>query len=416
MKKIYYFVLLLTLFVSNIHSQNARSSEYIVIPPTYTTVPGTTTFLGPLANANRSYQLLIHESLLTSLISKEIVGLSWRLPTSATAPWPTSDVTFSTYDIYLSGSVPPAARSLTFSNNVVGTQKLVRSGPLTMLANEYPSGSTPNEFGKEIAFNQSYTYNGGHLLIEIRHQGFSGTSRSVDAIGTAISGYGTLFSALWQSAYIPSTGSQGNFSVVRLRYDDPIPVELTSFTANVVDNIVRLNWTTATELNNQGFEIQRKEKSDLIGLWKAIGFIPGFGTVTEPKTYSFVDEVESGSYSYRLKQIDFDGSFSYSNEIEVDVNILKEFALEQNFPNPFGKATHSDDPTTKISYYLAEPAYVQLVIFNSLGEQVSTVVNEYQKNGKYSVDFNAQNLSSGIYFYKLVAGNFVSIRKMILMR
>jgi hypothetical protein len=409
MKKFLLLFLFLVISFTTVQSQTSRTVDFAVIPPEYKTIPGTSTFLGPLANAARTYQLLIHESLLTQLVSKEIVGLSWRQPTSSTAAWPTSDVTYTFYDIYLSGSVPPNERSLTFANNVVGTQKLVRGGPLQILANSYPFGSTPNDFGTEITFTQNYSYSGGHLLIEIRHQGFSGTSRSVDAVSTSTAGYGTLFSGLWQSSYTPTTGSQGNFSIVKLRYEDPIPVELTSFTAKVIDNQVQLTWTTATELNNQGFEIQRKIKSDIENEWERVAFVAGFGTVTQPKSYSYTDEVQTGTYLYRLKQIDFDGSFSFSNEIEVDVNVLKEFALEQNFPNPF-------NPSTKISYTLAEPVFVQLVILNSLGEQVSTIVNEYQMEGKYSIDFNAQDLSSGIYFYKLTAGNFVSIKKMTLIR
>ncbi len=409
MKKFFLLFVFLVISFTNIQSQSARSNGTEVLPPEYKTIPGTSTFTGPLAASARAYQLLIHENLLTNLLNKEIVGISWRQPASSTAAWPTSVVNFITYDIYLSGSVPPNERSLTFANNVVGTQKLVRNGSLQIVENSYPFGSSPNEFGPEIPFNQSYSYNGGHLLIEIRHQGFSGTSRSVDAVSTSTAGYGTLFSGLWQSSYTPTTGTQGNFSILKLRYEDPIPVELTSFTAKVIDYKVVLNWSTATELNNQGFEIQRKIKSDTENEWERVAFVAGFGTVTQPKSYSYIDEVQSGIYLYRLKQIDYDGSFSYSDEVEVDVNLLKEFSLEQNFPNPF-------NPSTRISYTLPEPVYVQLVILNSLGEKISTIVNEYQMEGKYSVDFNAQDLSSGIYFYKLTAGNFVSIKKMILIR
>ncbi|MCS7052349.1 MAG: T9SS type A sorting domain-containing protein [Ignavibacterium sp.] len=409
MKKFTLFFVFTMFYFNFVQAQNARMSDTIVIPPNYTSVPGTTTFLGPLANSSRSYQLLINESLLTPFINKEIVGLSWRLPTSATAPWPTSDVTFSNYDIYLSESVPPANRSLTFSNNVVGVQKLVRSGPLVIIANEYPFGGNPNEFGKEITFNQSYTYNGGHLLIEIRHQGFSGLSRSVDAIGTAISGYGTLFSALWQAAYIPTTGTQANFSVVKLRFENPIPVELTSFTAEVIQNKVKLLWTTSTELNNQGFEIQRKLKSEFHSNWETVGFVEGFGTVTEPKSYDFIDEVKNGVYVYRLKQIDFDGYFNFSKEIEVNVNDFNSYSLEQNFPNPF-------NPLTKIIYSIQEPSNVQLFVLNSLGEIVAVLVNEYQSEGEYSIEFNSQGLSSGIYFYKLNAGKFSETRKMCIIK
>ncbi len=420
MKKFLLLSFFLFVFVSTIQSQSARSSEFLVIPPDYTTVGGTSSFLGPLANANRSYQLLIHESYLTQFISKEIVGLSWRLPSSATAAWPTSDLTYSTYDIYLSGSVPPANRSLNFIENVVGTQSLVRSGPLQILANTYPFGSNPNEFGTEIPFTQSYTYNGGHLLIEIRHQGFSGTSRSVDAIGTSTAGYGTLFSALWQSSYTPTTGSQGNFSVVKLRFENPIPVELTSFTANVIGNKVKLNWTTATELNNQGFEIQRKIKSVVESQWQRVDFIAGFGTITEPKSYSFTDEVEPGIYLYRLKQIDFDGSFSFSNEIEVEVNLPQKFSLNQNYPNPFsaaGSSASGGNPGTTISWQSPVGSWQTIKLYNTLGEEIDTIVEGYYEAGKHSTFYILNStLPSGVYFYQLRAGDFVQTQKMILSR
>ncbi len=402
------FILFFTSF-SVIHSQSSRSNGFVIITPKYNTLPGTSSFTGPLASTVRSYQLLIHESLLTNLVNKEIVGICFRLPASATAAWPTSDLTYSTYDILLSGSVPPANRSFNFIENVVGTQRLVRGGSLQILANSYPFGNLPNNFETEITFTQNYSYTGGHLLIEIRHQGFSGTSRSVDAISTSTAGYGTLFSGLWQSSYTPTTGTQGNFSVVKIRYEDPIPVELTSFTATVIDNQVKLNWTTATELNNQGFEIQRKIKSNTENEWEKVAFIPCFGTTTQPKSYNYTDEVASGAYYYRLKQIDFDGSFNYSNKIEVEVNILEIFSLGQNYPNPF-------NPSTRIAYTLAEPVNVQLTVLNCLGEQVAILVNEFQNEGKHSIDFNAERLSSGMYFYKLIAGDFISIKKMTLIR
>jgi hypothetical protein len=419
MKKLILLSLFLFVSISNIQSQSARSSEFLVIPPDYTTVGGTSTFLGPLANANRSYQLLIHESYLTQFISKEIVGLSWRLPSSATAAWPTSDLTYSTYDVYLSGSVPPASRSLNFIDNVVGTQRLVRSGPLQILANAYPFGSNPNEFGSEITFTQSYTYSGGHLLIEIRHQGFSGTSRSVDAIGTATAGYGTLFSALWQSSYTPTTGTQGNFSVVKLRFENPIPVELTSFTANVIGNKVKLNWTTATELNNQGFEIQRKVKSDKGSEWERVDFVAGFGTITETKSYSYTDEVDPGSYLYRLKQIDFDGSFSFSNEIEVEVNTPQNFSLNQNYPNPFfatGRSASGGNSGTTISWQSSVGSWQTLKVYDVLGNEIATLVNDYREAGKHEVNFDASNLPSGIYYYQLSADGFTESKKMLLIK
>ena len=221
-----------------------------------------------------------------------------------------------------------------------------------------------------------------------------------------------------------------------MHYDDIIPVELTLFTASVLQNeeTVQLNWTTATETNNYGFEIQRTspppspyqgEGGEAGRGWETIGFVPGFGTTTEPKSYSFIDEnVTSGIYKYRLKQIDFDGSFTYSNEIEVEVDFTpKEFVLYQNYPNPF-------NPTTKIKYkiplgFAASPfnkgGFVTLKVYDVIGNEVATLVNEEKQPGVYEVEFNShsdegQNLSSGIYFYKLKAGNFSSIKKMVLLK
>lgn len=191
-----------------------------------------------------------------------------------------------------------------------------------------------------------------------------------------------------------------------------IPVELLSFSATVSGNTVNLNWSTATEINNQGFEIQRASLSASPGHgnWEAIGFAPGFGTTTEPKSYSFIDEkVSTGIYQYRLKQKDYDGSYEYSDVVEIEVSNPVEFSLEQNYPNPF-------NPTTKINYSIAYAGNIQLVVYNSLGEEISLLVNETQHPGRYTIEFNASSLSSGIYFYKLIAGDFVSIRKMIFMK
>ena len=229
-------------------------SQYQVVPPAYTTAPGNLTFLGPLANAARTYQLLIHQDQLTDVVGRQISGISWRLPTSATGAWPTAEVTYSAYDIYLSGSVTPAARSLSdFSANVVGPQTQVRSGSLSIHPNAYPSGLSPNDFGPEITFNAPYLYTGGNLLVEIRHPGFTGTSRSVDAIGTAVPGYGTQFSACWASSYTGNSGSQGNFSAVRLTTLPQQPtLSVLVRTGDVIAGFGTVTGIDDITVNNQG--------------------------------------------------------------------------------------------------------------------------------------------------------------------
>ena len=209
----------------------------------------------------------------------------------------------------------------------------------------------------------------------------------------------------------PVSGVSGRF--IR-EYDlDIVPVELTSFTANIVGTSVNLNWTTATELNNSGFEILRSTQND--NDWQMIAFVPGFGTTTESKSYSYTDQsVNSGTYYYRLKQIDFDGSFSYSSVVEVDVSLPNVFALEQNYPNPF-------NPSTSIQFSLPVDAQVTIGVYNLVGEKVAEIASGNFTAGSQKVTFNASALTSGIYFYRLdaTANNgqtFSDVRKMSLLK
>ena len=186
-----------------------------------------------------------------------------------------------------------------------------------------------------------------------------------------------------------------------------VPVELTSFTANVNNGNVVLNWTTATELNNQGFEVERKTAD---GQYITIGHVQGNGTTTERKEYSFTDaNAQIGSYSYRLKQVDFNGTFEYSNEIFVDVTAPLQFALDQNYPNPF-------NPTTTINFSIAEPSFVKLAVYNLLGEEVKVLKNENMSAGTFNVSFDAATLPSGMYLYKIETAQYSSVRKMMLMK
>ena len=197
-------------------------------------------------------------------------------------------------------------------------------------------------------------------------------------------------------------------------------VELTSFTANMIDGKVNLKWQTASELNNSGFEIEKAIRSSQSSVnnkknWEKIGFVNGSGTTSEINNYSFIDDkLLTQNAFYRLKQIDFDGTFSYSNEIEVDVNAPLKFSLEQNYPNPF-------NPSTVIKYQVPVAGLVSLKVYDILGNEVAILVDEYRNAGSYEIEFNVGRnsspaIASGIYFYKIQAGDFVETKKMILLK
>ena len=269
------------------------------------------------------------------------------------------------------------------------------------------------------------------------------TTGSTTAIGTniglaGISGYGhdmdfnpetgnLYWGAYWTSGFFNSGGSFRQIDITTGtsteilplgQYENYIsfsvnglcaivPVELTSFSANVNENIVTLVWSTATEINNSGFEIERKSAN---ADWTNIGFVAGSGSTTEICNYSYQDNsVISGSYSYRLKQIDYNGEFEYSQEVYVDVTPSMDYALQQNYPNPF-------NPSTKIRFTIPQASVVNLTVFNAIGEEVKALVNNYYEAGSHEIIFNASNLTSGIYFVRMESGSFVSTRKITLLK
>jgi hypothetical protein len=193
----------------------------------------------------------------------------------------------------------------------------------------------------------------------------------------------------------------------------PLPVELTSFTVKVIGNSVKLDWKTETEVNNYGFEILRQAHTStslsLTG-WEKIGFVNGNGNSNSQKSYSFSDQNANGSnkFAYRLKQIDNDGRYEYSNVVEVTL-VPDEFALNQNYPNPF-------NPSTSIKYSVPQASLVTIKIYDVIGNEVQTLVNNKQDAGVYEVTFNAGNLASGMYFYKMQTDNFTQVKKMILIK
>ena len=202
--------------------------------------------------------------------------------------------------------------------------------------------------------------------------------------------------------------------------DNQLPVELIGFVGTNTNDGVLLSWRTASELNNAGFEVQRRSKMKEAwnDEWQTLGFVRGIGTSTQMQSYSFLDRTASGRVQYRLKQVDFDGQFEYSPIVEVNAGGPRTFNLSQNYPNPF-------NPTTTIQYQLPITSEVSLKIYDVLGKEVMTLVKSRQEAGQYNVLLNASNLASGIYFYRLQARSvthgaseqgFIQTKKMMLVK
>ncbi len=229
------------------------------------------------------------------------------------------------------------------------------------------------------------------------------------------------FVTIWQIV----GGDGANYPDLISNSNSALPVELVSFTGELVGNAVELNWETATETNNFGFEVERENRGS--GEWEKIGFVQGNGTTNSPKNYEFTDSElpNSEEVSYRLKQIDNDGTFAYSKVVTVDLTtitsvkdeVVYEFALEQNYPNPF-------NPTTTVKFTVPNegdeyirPLQTKLIVFDILGREVATLVNQKLQSGNHEVQFDGSNLSSGMYFYRISIGNeFNSVKKMMLVK
>ena len=186
-----------------------------------------------------------------------------------------------------------------------------------------------------------------------------------------------------------------------------IPVELVSFTATAISNKVELRWSTATEKNNAGFAVEKNTH----GVWSQIGYVEGHGTSTETNNYFYTENTSAGKYEYRLKQIDFDGSFEYSNAVEVTVGLTPEdYQLSQNYPNPF-------NPSTTIKFAMKNTEYVTVKVHNMLGQEVATLFDGIANADEiYSLSFDAKELSSGVYLYTLNSASKNEVKKMSLMK
>jgi photosystem II stability/assembly factor-like uncharacterized protein len=344
--------------------------------------------------------------------------------------------------LYVNGSniwFGTGSSKIYYSANYGSTWSSQNTQSLTSTLDVWFSGATG------IAAGTSGTFEGPGALYFSPNSGATWIPESYSGLGTITAAtaqgsnfiYSTLFGAIYLSINngisfskvdsIPVSGhvyydiriarngnsvwACGEGGVIRKGIIATLPVELTAFTANINNSIVNLNWSSATEKNNRGFEIQRKSSSnDFI----TVSFVNGNGTSTKTNNYSWSENLQPGIYFYRLKQVDFNGTFEYSNSIEV-VAAPQNFILEQNFPNPF-------NPSTKIRYNIPVESNINIKVFNSLGENVREFILGTRSAGFYDLDFNSNGLSSGVYFYTIHSAsvdgkqNFSNTKKMILLK
>ncbi len=214
---------------------------------------------------------------------------------------------------------------------------------------------------------------------------------------------------------INASGSDDAYGIDDFKFNSsatPLPVELTSFTASSVNGTVNLNWATATEVSNYGFEVERSADKSV---WNKIGFVAGNGNSNSVKSYSYSDNTASaGTVYYRLKQLDTDGKYEYSKVISVNNTAPDAFSLDQNFPNPF-------NPSTTIRFSLANSSNVKVDVYASNGELVHTLANQTYEAGNHAINFDASQLSAGIYLYRITAidaagKSFSAVKKMQLIK
>jgi hypothetical protein len=251
----------------------------------------------------------------------------------------------------------------------------------------------------------------------------SGVDPGENVAGELVDDTGTVVDVIQQTGsnpFILTAPGDGNYVVnagykqPSRRWDSslviltPIPVELASFSASAKENDVILSWQTATELNNSGFQVEKMQDNNE---WNEIGFVIGNGTTTEIHNYTYEDKnLSVRIYNYRIKQIDFNGTYEYFTlDEEIEILSPDKFVLLQNYPNPF-------NPTTTIKFSVLKKTDVVLTVFNSIGEDVVTLINDEKPAGSYEVEFNATGLTSGIYYYKIVTNDFIQTKKMILIK
>jgi hypothetical protein len=292
--------------------------------------------------------------------------------------------------------VAQASGTRTLYTGVIATQL---SGNQIIINTNGPSASSHNFFNNRIARIDNTTST--HRLGRFKISGISNPSGFMNL--QWVTG-NTLVASI-----DPVTLNESQIAVNPINPGNtPLPVELTSFTSKYLNDKVQLNWQTKTEVNNYGFNVERRINE---GEWDKIGFVEGHGNSNSPKEYSYTDkELFAGGskFQYRLKQIDTDGQFEYSDVVEVEV-VPDQFELSQNYPNPF-------NPSTTIRFSLPQAAQIKINLYNMLGEQVASIAEGMYESGYHKVTFNASNLPSGTYIYRLESSDFVQVKKMMLIK
>jgi hypothetical protein len=379
------------------------AQQFNVFPNASTNASAGGTFLSPLANTARTYQMIIHASQLTPLVGRELTAIAFRLAPSASANWPATAATYTDYNIFLSNAVDPASRSLTsFASNVVGTQTQVRSGALNIAVGDYRSGGSPvNDFGTEITFNTPWLYTSGNLLIEIRQSG-STVSTSTEALGTTGTGYGTNFTACWASGITATAGSQGNFAVIRISSQAAaVPATLGNFSVTKKENDALLMWTTFTENNVSHFVIE-KQNNTTENKFTPIGNVEAMGNSNQILQYNYIDrnatQQNGATVYYRLKKVDKDGSYSYSGIAKLLTPVLHPvIAITGNVISQNKLTLQIDAPEKEVLTYK---------VTNSMGMALSNGILAVNK-GNNTLQQDLPNLSKGIYFMVISNGAHV---------
>jgi hypothetical protein len=377
--------ILLLLFYLNLSSYSQTYSMQIVANNLQQTSPNTMTFDlrfvntsgGTLQIASWQFFWDFNQAILNGGTGSFTI-LNTYCPTNVAPRNPAVQTTFNPFRLALGASPPPGAGNGWYINNGqdVAILKLQLS---TSVAEFYPANP---------------------LIVFRQHTGPPSRVQVNAYIGTTNTNITPTSNTYIQYINLPNT---------------PMPVELLSFTSSTSGRDVNLAWKTAKEQNNKGFDIERKLASEDKTKWAKIGYVDGKGNSNVEVSYSFSDKkLNAGKYSYRLKQIDYNGNYSYyalNNSVEVGVPTV--YDLSQNYPNPF-------NPVTKIDYQLPFDSKVSIKLYDEVGREIKTLISETKQAGYYTITFNATGIASGVYFYRIVAnGNskdFVMTKKMVILK